>query len=89
MHKLIDEFYDKFKVAALITMLAVTIIGFLWKFLADLLPFIVSTKTDLLWSLKVILSLTVIVMSLAAYIIYLRRKMNSDRISPVDLNKYR
>jgi hypothetical protein len=93
MSILIDEFYKNYRVETTISLIAVTIIGFLWKFLADLLPFVSTIKIKLLWSLKLISSLIVIIVSLVAYIHHLKNiiKNNNDISSwmPVDPDKYK
>jgi choline-glycine betaine transporter len=73
MSKLQDEVYTSHKAEYIIIVAAAATIGFLWKFLPDILPFVGATQIQLMYLIKAVSCLLVMLIALGSYIIYLRR----------------
>lgn len=73
MSKWQDEIYTKHKVEVTISLIAVSLIGFLWKFLPDILPLAATIEITLLYCIKIVSCLTIVLIGLGLYIIYLRK----------------
>lgn len=71
MTKWQDEIYTSYKVESIISILAAASIGFLWKFLPDLLPFVGTKQISFLYLLKVVSCLSIALIALGSYIFYL------------------
>jgi len=87
MSKWQDETYIKYKVETIIVLIAGGLIGFLWKFLPDLLPFLATTEIKLLYCIKVVLCLSVVILALGTYIFYLLKKLKKLKTPPFSLIK--
>jgi hypothetical protein len=91
MSKWQDEIYTKYKVETIIVLIAVGLIGFLWKFLPDLLPFLATTEIKLLYCIKVVLCLSLVILALGTYIFYLLKKikkLKTPSFIEFDINEF-
>lgn len=80
MSKWQDELYTSHKVETIILIMTASAIGFLWKFLPEIIPFVESKEISGMYTSK-ILSCLVILVALGSYIIYLRKNPKYNRIT--------
>lgn len=92
MPKWQDELYIKYKAETIISIIAVSLIGFLWKYLPDVLPFLATKQIGLLYLLKVTTCLLISILILGLYIIVLHKrikKLKTPTLELVDLSEYK
>lgn len=80
MSKWQDELYTSHKVETIILIMTASAIGFLWKFLPEIIPFVESKQISGMYTSK-ILSCLVVLVALGSYIIYLRKNPKYNRIT--------
>ena len=81
MSKWQDEIYTSYKVETIILIIAAATIGFLWKFLPEIIPFVESKQISVMYMAKIVLCLGVVLVALGSYIIYLRKNPKYNRLT--------
>ena len=81
MSKWQDEIYTSYKVESIILIMAAAAIGFLWKFLPEMIPFVESRQISVMYMAKIVSCLIVILAALGSYIFYLLKIPKYNRLT--------
>mgnify|MGYP001577027026 CR=1 FL=1 len=81
MSKWQDDLYMSHKVETIMLIMVAAAIGFLWKFLPEIIPFVESKQISGIYTAKIVSCLGVVLVALGSYIIYLRKIPKYNRLT--------